>query len=237
MTTLALFGAGEFLPWARDVDRWCVETASAGGDRVLVAPTASAPEGDETFDRWARMGIEHYDALGLRPEVLDVRTRADAMDPAKARAVEGARLIYFSGGNPGYLAEALAGTPLWRAIADAAATGTALGGCSAGAMFLGVRAPFIGGEGVGRWVDGLALLQRAFVLAHFDALDSYRAGLQALMLDRCPPGCVAVGIDENTAMYGDGSSWTVTGSGAVTIRASDAVRYTAGDRFEVDLAS
>jgi len=237
MTTLALFGAGEFLPWARDVDRWCVETASVGGDRVMVAPTASAPEGKETFDRWARMGIEHYEALGLRPEVLDVRTRADAMDPAAARAVEGARLIYFSGGDPGYLAETLTGTPLWRAIAEAAASGTALGGCSAGAMFLGVRAPFIGREGVGRWVDGVRFLPRAFVLAHFDALDSYRAGLQALMLDECPPDCVAIGIDENTAMCGDGSTWTVSGSGGVTIRASDAFSYAAGDRFEVDLVS
>ena len=78
MTAIALLGSGEFEPWARPVDTWCAEQATAASERVLVVPTASAPEGNDVFERWGRMGIEHYDAIGLAPEVLELRNRADA---------------------------------------------------------------------------------------------------------------------------------------------------------------
>ena len=47
----ALMGSGEFQPWSRDVDVWALDHVTGDG-RVLVLPTASAPEGDEVFSEW-----------------------------------------------------------------------------------------------------------------------------------------------------------------------------------------
>ena len=46
--------------------------------RVLVCATASAHEGDETYDGWANKGLEHYGTLGIAAEVLALKTREDA---------------------------------------------------------------------------------------------------------------------------------------------------------------
>jgi cyanophycinase-like exopeptidase len=217
MPTLALLGSGEFTPWARDADGWSVENSTVGGDRVLVVPTASAPEGPDVFARWAAMGLEHYRAMGLSPEVVELRTRDDAKDPAAARSVEGARYIFFSGGNPGYLCEVLADTPFWDAVVAAVGEGTALGGCSAGAVAMGVLAPYVSGDQIDRFVDGLKLLPRAAVYPHFDALDTYMEGLREMLLSTTPDGAIAVWIDEGTALCGDGERWRVTGSGAAWV--------------------
>ena len=218
MGAIALLGSGEFEPWARAVDTWCAEQATAATDRVLVVPTASAPEGDETFRRWGRMGVEHYRAIGLAPEVLDLRERADASKAEIVDAVEGARLIFFSGGNPGYLAETVAGTPFWDAVSDAVTSGrTALGGCSAGAAFLGATAPFVSEDALDHWTDGTKLLPRAYLIVHFDMLNTYVPGLRDMLLEMRPEDTITVGIDENTALYGDGEHWQVIGSGKVWI--------------------
>lgn len=227
--TIALFGSGEFLPWATDVDRACVDGHAS--DRVLILPTASAQEGDATFERWGTMGLAHYRSLGYRPEVLPVRTRADAQDPAIAERVTGAALVYFSGGDPGYLAETLRDTVLWRAILSALDDGTSYGGCSAGASAVGMRTFTVEGEALGRWVDGLDLLPGTFILPHFDQLDSYAPGLRAQMLSLRPAGATVIGIDENTVLLADGDDVRVVGSGAVWIGsgADDLVASRAGD--------
>jgi hypothetical protein len=46
-------------------------------------------------------------------------------------------------------------------------------------------------------------------------LNTYIPGLRDLLLDMRPKDTVAVGIDENTALHGDGEHWRVSGSGSV----------------------
>ncbi len=235
MTAIALLGAGEFEPWARPVDTWCAEHATASSDRVLVVPTASAPEGDETFQRWGRMGIDHYRAIGLAPEVLDLRERADASKREIVDAVQGARLVFFSGGNPGYLAEALIGTPFWDAIVAGVTSGeTAMGGCSAGAAFLGATAPFVAQDSFDHWSEGTKLLPLAYVIVHFDMLNTYVPGLRDMLLDMRPKDSITVAIDENTALYGDGEHWRVQGSGSAWV-GDDLTRYTDGAALDLRL--
>jgi cyanophycinase len=236
MTAIALLGSGEFEPWARPLDRWCADHVAAASERVLVLPTASAPEGDEVFTRWGRMGVDHYRAIGLSPEVLDLRTREDASQDEIVSAVEGARVIFFSGGNPGYLAETLNGTPFWKAVTAAVLNGDiALGGCSAGAAFLGSTAPFVAGDAIDHWTEGTKLLPRAYVMPHFDMVDTYMPGLKKMLLEMKPEGTVAVGIDENTALYGDGEHWHVSGSGSVWIGTDDTGLIEHADGAALDL--
>ena len=51
--TLELMGSGEFEPWSEEVDRFSLSRADFGDGSVVILPTASAPEGDEVFNRWA----------------------------------------------------------------------------------------------------------------------------------------------------------------------------------------
>ena len=236
MTAIALLGSGEFEPWARPVDKWSADQVNAPTNRALVVPTASAPEGDEVFRRWGDMGIKHYEAIGLAPEVLDLRKRADASKKEIVDAVKGARLVFFSGGNPGYLAETLYETPFWEAVVAAVGSGElALGGCSAGAAFLGTTAPYVAGDSLDHWTDGVRLLPHAYVMVHFDMLNRYVPGLRDLLLQMRPKDAIAVGIDENTALYGDGEHWRITGSGSVWIGANGNELTPRGDGETLDL--
>src|SRR5712691_3831057 len=133
------------------------------------------------------MGAKHYSSIGLSPHVLSLKTREDASRSEIVDAVADSRIIFFSGGNPGYLAEALRDTPFWEAVRDAVAHGSALGGCSAGATAVGVEAPDVTSSTVSletlRFVPGLPLFTRAVIPTHFDAIDSFFPGLRRFIFD------------------------------------------------------
>jgi len=238
-----LFGSGEFLPWAAAVDRELITRGGgAGGAKVLVVPTASAPEGDTVFTRWAQMGIDHYRTMGMAPELVAIRVREDADRPEVAAQVEGASLVYFSGGNPAYLARTLKGTAFWEAVAGALDAGCALGGSSAGISFLGGRtfdpaARSPGGPRV--WVDGLGHFPRGMLGPHWDAVDRWLPGATAMMLAAVPEGWCFLGVDEDTAAVGDGRHWEVVGRGTATVlRATGEVAVVAsGASFDLTLVS
>jgi len=230
-----LLGSGEFEDWAEPVDRWLVDHVSANTGRVLVAPTACAPEGGAVWDRWANMGLEHYRAMGLEPEVLPLRSREDANDPAVVAALDGASAIFFSGGNPAYLSDVLRGSPLWEALRSAAGEGAiALGGCSAGTIVLGEKAPdstFLDFNPA-MFHPGLALFPAVEFAAHWDAIDRFMPGAQRFIRESLSPGNVHVFVDERTAMVGDGDCWEVLGAGTITVgRGPVESVYRAGDAF------
>lgn len=217
---LALLGSGEFLPWQAGVDRWLLERARPG--TVLVVPTASAPEGDGVFERWASMGVAHYrDELGLAAEVLPLRTRADAERPELVARLDDAALVFFSGGNPAYVVHVLTGTPFWSALQRGMAGGLAYGGCSAGAACLGRVVPDSAAsrrDGALVWEPGLGVLRRCCLAPHWDALETYRPGLTDEFLGSVPAGDRLLAVDERTALFGDGREWLVAGAGAVHVR-------------------
>ena len=80
------------------------------GARAIVAPTAAAHEGDESFDGWANKGLEHYAGLGIPAEVLPLKTREDAHRDDLVRRLDDASIVFFSGGNPARLAGLLRDT-------------------------------------------------------------------------------------------------------------------------------
>lgn len=218
--TISLFGSGEFLPWAADVDRHALERATAGNGSVVVVPTASAPEGRDVFDSWGARGLAHYDAMQVPVRVAALRDRKDAFDEAVIAQLEGASLIYFSGGNPAYLADTLRDTPFWSAVREGLDAGTAVSGCSAGACFMGEIAPDSaqGQRDTKSWyVTGLKLLPGVMIGPHWDALDSWEPGITDFIIDNTPAGDRLVAIDEDTAVVGDGNAWKVFGNGSVRV--------------------
>jgi cyanophycinase len=235
MASFALLGSGEFEPWTDSVDRWLLEHGSGDG-RVVVLPTASAPEGDDVFEGWASMGQRHYADAGIPVEVIRLRTRADAEQPGLIGTLRGASVVFFSGGNPAYLAATLAGTPAWETIQDEMDRGMAYAGCSAGVACLGDAAPDSSIDPLsadGRLMQpGLGVFPGTFLMPHWDALDGYVPGLRALIRRSVPEDRRLVTIDERTAILGDGATWNVVGSGgAGVILGADERVFATGSTF------
>lgn len=218
--SFALLGSGEFEPWTEHLDRWLLERARGDG-LVLVAPTASAPEGDEVFEGWGRLGLAHYRRLGAPAEVLPLRTRADAEGPALSARLDDASMVFFSGGNPSYLAATLAGTRFWARLRERMVEGLALAGCSGGAAFLGERAPdssLADPFTADLWMPGLGVFPSAVIAPHWDTLDDFAPGLRGWIGRAIEPELTLIGLEERTGLVGDGRSWRVDGEGAVHLR-------------------
>jgi cyanophycinase len=233
-----LLGSGEFQPWSHDVDSWLLERVTGDG-RALIFPTASAPEGDEVFSGWAQQGLDHFAEAGVAAEVLDVRDRTDADDRAFAERLLSASLVYFSGGNPAYLAASLHGTALWRAVIDGLDRGMGYIGCSAGMACLGRKAPdsSVDDFSPDLWSKGLELFPRAWLGPHWDMLDHYAPGLVDHFKRTVPADDILIGVDELTAVVGDGEHWQVVGRGAAHVRTGETwSRHVAPDELTLALS-
>lgn len=232
---VALIGAGEFLPTMAEFDAGLLAATGLPRPRVAILPTASYPDGEDVFQRWAAMGVAHFGALGAEVEPVLVRDRSEADDAGAAQALGEADLIYLSGGKPGHLIRALDGSAVGRAILDAHARGAVLAGCSAGAMVLAGHAfdfrvrllPWLL-----RWRDGLGFVPETSVVPHYDA---WPEPLCALIAFQAPRGSVVLGIDEDTAVVGRNGAWQVHGRSRVTVwRGRHRYRYRAGETFRLN---
>jgi cyanophycinase len=224
--TFLLMGSGEFEPWSQEVELAALEGRPR---RVAMCPAASAPEGDAVFERWARMGLEHYAAMGVEALTVPVKTRADADLDAAVASIEEAGMVFFSGGNPRYLADTIGGTSFWRALESRLDKGSVFAGCSAGAMIASRRPetrPRLGAT----WVAGLGLVPAGSFGAHWDRA-RFIPGMRGFVMARAKGGWFA-GIDERTAILGDGVEWRVYGLGAVSLRLDGSTRsFRPGERF------
>lgn len=231
--SIALVGAGEFLPVMASIDAELLASVGRTRPRVAVLPTASWPDGEAVFQRWAALGVDHFEGLGAEVELVPVRERVDADDPANAQAVGEADLVYLSGGKPDYLLDVLSGSAVWAAALAAHARGSVIAGCSAGAMVLcAQQARFRAPPHIPLGFQaGLGLVADAAVLPHYDR---FPETLAAVRVARAPRGTVVLGIDEDTAAIGRDGAWTVRGTGRVTVwRGRRRERLRAGETFRI----
>ena len=218
---VALVGSGEFLDAMVDVDAGLLAGRPAA---VAVVPTAAGLEGEDRVGFWLALARRHYEAMGVEAVAVPVLGRAGAEDPAMARLIEGVGLVYLSGGDPHHLVASLAGTPLWRAVVDGWRRGTAVAGCSAGAMALTAGAPAdLGPSGVrrqpadGAGGRGLHLVGGLAVIPHFDVLERRRPGVVGWFSSWKGAGTVLVGVEEETALVGGADGWRAAGRGSVWV--------------------
>jgi cyanophycinase-like exopeptidase len=220
-------GSGEFEPWSGEVERVALRDRPA---RVAICPAASAPEGDAVFDRWATMGLEHYASIGLEASVVPLKTRADADDEAVVRSLDGVGMVFFSGGNPRYLADTVRDTAFWRTVEARLDAGLVYAGCSAGAI-VASRLPETRPRLGATWVAGLGLVPAGSFGAHWDRA-RFIPGMRSFVMSRARGGWF-VGIDERTAILGDGARWQVFGRGSATLRLDGrSSTFRAGERLE-----
>jgi cyanophycinase len=222
--TVALVGAGEYLPTMADVDKELLSRLG-GAARVIVLPTAAVPDGAEVMERWATMGREHFSQLGASAEAVMLRTRADANDDALVAKLATANFLYFSGGKPRYLLETLRNTAAWRTIRGIFLAGGVIVGCSAGAMVLGEM--IFDFPQIWRTLPALGLVPDIAVIPHFNELPSFLSSAAVWATRKTN----VIGIDSSTVLVWSQSQWTVMGSGRVTVFTQRRkVHYTAGER-------
>jgi len=227
---LALVGSGEYTPAMLEVERALIEGRPP---RYVQIPTAATAEGPRRISYWVELGKAQAARLGVEAVPLVVTNRDEAEDPANVDWIEGAGLIYLSGGSPALLAATLRDTALWRAIVAAWEGGAALAGCSAGAMAMGERVPDLrhpanGGE------PGLALLPHLRVLPHYDRMARWIPGALTRPLFRTGAGVSVVGIDEDTALVGGPDTFTVQGRQSVWLLSDGHRRgYPAGSTIDL----
>lgn len=236
----ALLGAGEFLPWSVEVDRFVLDRATGDG-RVLIFPTAAAAEGDSVFDEWGTMGLEHFRSIGVEAEVVALKTREDADRAELIDRLGDASAVYFSGGNPAYLSDVLEGSAFWNALRAAIDRGLGYIGCSAGVAHLGDIAPDITVEELSAEMfqrPGLRLFPGWTFGLHWNKLDEYRPGLRDFITSWIPNDARMLAIDEETAAAGDGFTWTVIGSATVSLLVDGAWQtHAAGETFTAPLVT
>jgi cyanophycinase len=233
MTTqgpVALVGSGEYLPVMEEVERALI---AGRPPKFVQLATAAAPEGPKSLARWHALGKASADRLGVQQIVVPIVDRISADDPTLAALVEGAGLVYLSGGNPPFLAATLRGTAVWQAIYDAWQQGSALAGCSAGAMALGSTVPDIR-HPLRSGVDGLDVVPQLSVIPHFDRLAARMPDFVLNAVTQAGPGVTVVGIDEDTALVGGPDDWEVQGRQKAWVLTSDGRKgYAAGERLHL----
>ena len=207
---LALVGSGEYLPVMAEVEALLLKGRAP---RYVQLPTAAAPEGESSLKRWLDLGAAQADRLGVEQVPLLVRDRSEADSAELAAKADGAGLIYLSGGSPTYLAKTLRGTKVWEAIVTAWQSGSALAGCSAGAIALTGWVPAM--RALHREPDpGLGLLPALRVLPHFDKMLAWAPDLLPRALADVSADITVLGVDEDTAIVdlsGAGLTWQVHG--------------------------
>jgi cyanophycinase len=228
--TVALVGSGEFLPPIQSLDQKLLAHLQGKTPRVAVLPTASAPDGGDVPERWAKMGIEHFTRLGAQVEAVMLLTRADAQKAEVVERIAQANFVYFSGGKPRYLLETLRETPAWEAVLEIYHSGGVVAGCSAGAMAMG--SALFDLPRFWQALPALGLAPGLLVIPHFDEFPGARL---SPLLQGKQEGTI-VGVEGSTGLIGHAGAWTVYGKGGVTVFApTGRVRYTEGQAVELPL--
>lgn len=191
--------------------------------------TAAVQDGPDVVEHWHQLGISQAARLGVEAVIVPVNDRRDADNAEFAEMIAGAGLIYLSGGDPHYLADTLRGTLVWAAIEKNWRAGSALAGCSAGAMALGSWIPSLRHPRQGS-SPGLGLLETIGILPHFDAFASRVPDMLTRFVLPDEAVISVYGIDEQTALVGGPKEWTVLGRSSVWhLTSKGRKQYHAGD--------
>ena len=220
---ILLVGGEEFRASGAGMDGYILRLTGKSNPRVAIVPTAAAFENPGVA---AANGVRHFAGLGASAFSVDVVRREDAENPRVVAQLDGADVIYFTGGNPEHLHSVLAASPLLEAVAAACDGGAIWAGSSAGAMVLGsvMRRPSSGSP----VSPALNIVPDVMVLPHHERSDPHAVTGQ--LAGSATFGLTVLGIDGGSGVLLDPDGATALGAGNVTVyRSGQWRRYAAGE--------
>lgn len=239
MSVLVLVGSGEFTAAMDEVDKYLVSLAASKTlkeIKVAIIPTAAGLEKD--VDKWIEQGIKHFTRLKCKALGVRVISRKQTSLKKFIEVVDRSSLIYFSGGDPGYLLFCLNKSLLWKSIISKSES-LILIGSSAGAMVMGKyvlsnakQVFYTGEEPV--WKSALGVINYS-ILPHFDRVKNEKRLFLDNLISNAPKKVVdnLLGIDEDTVLIiKDNVECLVMGKGEVWIcRKGKERKFKSGDNF------
>ena len=212
---LALVGSGEYLPQMQEIESDLLHRGISRGksNTYIQIPTGAGQESADRIDFWKARGAAQAERLNTECLFLPILKRDDAFNEHYINQVSNAGLIYFSGGDPGYITEVFGGTPLWEKIKQEFNSGSSLAGCSAGAMAFGSK---IVGIRKSHVQSGLGLIPNIEVIPHYDKFLGWVPDRIASIALRSDEGSYLLGIDEDTALVLT-DKWRIKGRAKVHV--------------------
>ena len=212
---VALVGSGEYLIQMQEIETDLLHRGISRGksNTYIQIPTGAGQESADRIEFWKERGAAQAERMGATCHFLPILKREDAFNPQYIEEVTNAGLIYFSGGDPGYITEVFEGTPLWEKIKQEFNSGSSLAGCSAGAMAFGSK---IVGLRISHAQSGLGLIPEIEVIPHYDKFLGWVPDRIASIALRSDEGTYLLGIDEDTALVLT-DKWRVQGRAKVHV--------------------
>jgi cyanophycinase len=212
---VALVGSGEYLIQMQEIETDLLHRGISRGksNTYIQIPTGAGQESADRIQFWKERGAAQAERMGATCHFLPILKREDAFNPQYIEEVTNAGLIYFSGGDPGYITEVFEGTPLWEKIKQEFNSGSSLAGCSAGAMAFGTK---IVGLRISHAQSGLGLISNIEVIPHYDKFLGWVPDRVASIALRSDDGAYLLGIDEDTALVLT-DKWRVQGRAKVHV--------------------
>jgi cyanophycinase len=222
--TLIIIGGGE----TKNADTTILEVvAGKVGSGKLVVATMASDDPEEMWDKYRKI----FHKLGVqRIEHLNIRYREEALTEDAAAPLNGASVLFFTGGDQLRITSRLGGSKVFRAMEELYAKGGTVAGTSAGASVMS-DTMLVSGDGdkshkldqVLGMAPGFGLIRNILIDQHFAERGRLGRLLAAVTQN---PRQLGVGIDEDTAVVVEaGRKLEVLGNGAVYILDGSDITY------------
>jgi cyanophycinase len=193
------------------------EVASHAQTSRLVVTSMASELPDDMWADYQRV----FKSLGVKDvKHLDIRSSEDARNPENLKILDGAQTVFFTGGDQLRITSKIGGTPIADRIHEIYRNGGTIAGTSAGASVMG-ETMLVGGENqeshkIGNWMmaPGMGFIQNMIIDQHFAQRGRIGRLLGAVSLN---PGVLGIGIDENTSICIQGTTFKVIGQSAVYV--------------------
>jgi len=210
----------------------------AGPDGKVVVSTVASQEPETYWEQYERV----FRGLGV-PHVyhLDVRDREEARSERKVRILDGATVVFFSGGDQLKITSRIGDSPIYDRLCQIyTEEGGTIAGTSAGASVM-CETMLVRGEQEASarlgaalvMAPGLGFVKSAIIDQHFAQRGRIGRLLGAVAHN---PRVLGFGIDENTAAIFENGRLTVIGENAVYVVDGSEATYTNIAELEEDHA-
>lgn len=198
-----------------------------GGGKLVVSTVAMPGETNSLFEQYETA----FRSLGVKHVFnLEIKNRGEATLESKARILDDAVGVFFTGGDQMKITSQIGDTQVFRRIQQIYEEGGVIAGTSAGASVMSETMLVEGGDedshmvgGSLRMAPGLGLIGGVIIDQHF--MERGRVGRLIGAVAQNPKN-LGIGIDEETAIVVErGNGFYVLGSGAVYVLDGSDVTY------------